>query len=91
MAEYRIPLPTTKEAAIFSVLIMAAALRTTLKQLAEMHDWKAGAWFDDLAGELVTMARGASSDMPMTIEAEGVGIGLQTLEALLQTVRNSLI
>jgi hypothetical protein len=90
MADYNIPVPTTKEAALFSILIMSGAFRTTLEKLAEAHQWQAGAWLDDLAGELVTAARGTYSDMPVTVEAEGVGIGLQTLEAVIETVRAKL-
>jgi hypothetical protein len=90
MAEYKIPVPSTRDAALFSILVMTGAFRTTLEKIAAEHGFQAGPWFDDLVGQLVTDARGTISDMPESIEAEGVGVGLQTLEAVIQTVRNKL-
>jgi hypothetical protein len=90
--KYTMRAPSNLQEAAFIIAALGPAVRTLLDKLAEAHGNKAGPWLDEIEKIIITEAKGTiSEDIPIETEASGMGLGIESLNALIQSLRRRLI
>ncbi|WP_092148122.1 hypothetical protein [Bradyrhizobium sp. NFR13] len=76
----------------FTIVALSGAIDTLLTRLAEHHGNANGPWLDELEQEILREAKSTVAEgVQIEVEAEGMKIGVDLLDALIKRARFRLV